>query len=209
MSHTKNFLISSSGKLTQRAGGLRKIKISICATGMSTEQVSTASASSDTPRDQVLSCCKDQDCPKQPRVLLQLPPQHRGAKICGLKHGKHGDAALPIFPPPYPKLLSPRASAQLDQEGLDQPLAGRQPTLVQCSQRSGIALAAGRSAPGTLTLRPGFPAGPGGPWMPRGPCDATRREKETPSASSITDGPRAAGWSSGPTGIPSQAPLGW
>lgn len=94
----------------------------------------------------------------------------------------------------------------MDGEVLHKPPAGHPPALAQLSwgseilwqQRQFLAeivvnAVVSAAAPRTLTLRPGFPAGPGGPWMPRGPCDAARREEEMPSPKGTTDGPSACG----------------
>ena len=87
----------------------------------------------------------------------------------------------------------------MDGEVLDKPPAGCWPALVQCFRRSEIVWqqkqflaeivvnAVISADPRTLTLRPGFPAGPGGPWMPRGPCKASRRKEEMPSLKGIAD----------------------
>lgn len=97
-------------------------------------------------------------------------------------------SSSPSSSPPHPELPSPRPSAQMDREGLEQPCW---PSARSCAMLSELrnCLAVGRSAPGTLTLRPGFPAGPGGPWMPRGPCNVGRKEKEMLSGKSKTNGP--------------------
>lgn len=110
--------------------------------------------------------------------------------------------ACSVPTPPSFSFSSSFVSAQMDGEVLDQPPAGPQPALVQCfwlsrmnwQQKEFLAEIVVNevisAAPRTLTLRPGFPAGPGGPWMPLGPCEESRREEEMASLRGTTDGPR-------------------